>query len=79
VIDGSEWRVTTATAEARFKHGTFVKAVETGALFLLYHSPIVFNVIPKRDLTLQQQVRIAAFLDGELPVRKGRVRLPATS
>jgi hypothetical protein len=79
VIDGSEWRVTTATAEARFKHGTFVKAVETGSGFLLYHAPIVFNIVPRRDLTPEQQTQIATFLDRELPVQKGRVRLPATS
>lgn len=78
VIEGSEWRVTTATAEARFKHGTFVKAVETGSVFLLYHAPIVFNIVPRRDLTPEQQTQIATFLDRELPVRKGRVRLPAT-
>jgi YcxB-like protein len=79
VIGGSEWRVTTATTEALFKHGTFVKAVETDSLFLLYHSSIMFNVIPKRDVTPDQQVQIASFLDRELPVQKGRVRLPATS
>ena len=78
-INGNEWNVSTATAEARYKHGTFIRAVETDSLFLFYHSPLMFNFLPKHDLTPGQQTQIVAFLDRELPIRKGRRWLPAGS
>ena len=78
-INGNEWNVSTATAEARYKHGAFIRAVETDSLFLFYHSPLLFNFLPKRDLTPGQQTQIVAFLDRELPIRKGRSWLPASS
>lgn len=77
-IDGNEWLVNTATAEARYREGTFIKAIETDSMFLFYHSPLLFNFIPKRDLTPQQQKQLDAFLDRVLPVRKGQTRLPAS-
>ncbi len=77
-INGNEWNVRTATAEARYKQGTFIRAVETDSLFLFYHSPLVFQFLPKRDLTPSQQTLITAFADRELPIRKGRSWLPAS-
>jgi len=78
-IMGNEWKVSTATAEACYKEGTFIRAVDTDSFYLFYHSPLMFNIIPKHDLTPDQGSQIEAFLDRILPIHKGRVRLPATA
>jgi|SRR5271165_5161595 len=78
-IEGNEWKVSTATAEAHYKEGTFIKAIETDSMFLFYHSPLLFNFIPKRDLTPDQKIQVNAFLDRVLPIRKGRQRFPASA
>jgi YcxB-like protein len=78
-IEWDEWKVSTATTEARFKEGTFVRAMETETFFLLYHSPVMFNIVPKNQLTPEQQAGVRAFLDRALPIRRGRFRLPATA
>jgi hypothetical protein len=78
-IVGNEWNVSTATAEARYKEGTFIRAVDTDSFYLFYHSPLMFNIIPKHDLTPDQRTQVEAFLDRALPIHKGRVRLPAAA
>jgi hypothetical protein len=76
-INGSEWDIKTATGEAHYRHGTFIKAIETNAFFFFYYSPVMFNFLPKRFLTSDQQVVVYDFLNRELPMRKGKRWLPA--
>jgi hypothetical protein len=75
-IDGSEWSIKSATADAHYRRRTFIKAVEMDSLFLFYHSPLMFNFIPKHALTADQLAGIHEFLNRELPVRKGKAWLP---
>ena len=76
-IKDDEWDVDTANAKARYKWSTFTRLVETDTLYLFYHSPLLFNTIPKRDLTTPQQAQLKAFLDRKMPLRKGRLQIPA--
>jgi hypothetical protein len=76
-IIGDEVYVTTATAEGHYRPGSYVRALETDELILLYHSPIMFSFVPKRDLSPEQRSALSDFLDRELPLRKGPNRLPA--
>ena len=76
-IVGNDVYVTTAKSEGHHRPGSYVRALETDELILLYTSPIMLSFVPKRDLTPEQLSSVHAFLDRELPLRKGRNRLPA--
>lgn len=76
-IAGNDVYVTTKQGEGHQKPGSYVRAFETNELVLLYTSPLMLSIVPKRDLTSEQLNGLHAFLDRELPIQKGRNRLPA--
>ena len=76
-VANGEMTVISATAEGKYKRGIFVRALETDDLILLYHSPVMFSFVPKSDLTPPQLASLEAYIDHELPIRKGPNRYPA--
>jgi hypothetical protein len=75
-VTNGEMSVITATSEGKYKKGIFVRALESDDLILLYHSPVMFSFIPKRQLTADQLASFEVFLNDQLPVRKGANRFP---
>jgi YcxB-like protein len=78
-IDGGEWQITTATAEARLKASAFLRAIETPSFYLFFVSSNMAQFVPKPQLTAEQLAGMNEYLDREFPVRKGDNRLPAPS
>jgi YcxB-like protein len=68
-VDGSgvHWRWDGASADIDWKN--FLNWQESKTQFLLYTSPVAFNMIPKRVLTQEQISEVRLALSQNIPVR----------
>jgi hypothetical protein len=63
---GIHWKWNGGSSDIEWKN--FVRFHETKNQFLLYSSPIIFNVVPKRALTLDQRDDFRLILTENLPL-----------
>lgn len=62
---GIHWQWSGGSADVEWRH--FVRFQETKNQFLLYSSPAIVNVVPKRALTLDQMVAFRQLITENLP------------
>jgi hypothetical protein len=65
---GVHWRWEGGSADVEWK--TFIRFLECKNLFLLYYSPVVFVMVPKRALLPEQRPEFLTLLLQNVPGRK---------
>lgn len=58
--DGTHWRWDGGSSDVEWK--SYVRWIETKNEILLYTSPVLFNIVPKRALTSEQLSQLRTLL-----------------
>jgi len=60
--------ITMPTAESRMKWDNFVRFLESDDIFVLFHSDLIFNILPKRAFTTDEVDRFRELILRKIPI-----------